>query len=469
MERPTDLVREETVQEPRAPYVDQGVLPLGLLTIGKTVLAECQPEGDESSEPASNGLAASSTNAKEIRVVFRNLSQRIPSTTYGTFGLYRYPAKFIPQVVSYIFDHYGQAGKSVIDPFAGSGTTGLVARLYGMPYELWDLNPLLTILHRVAIMDPVPVRVDQLIDELRHSREHFVPEWSRLTYWFPEPVIEILSHLFGYYHALPESPVKWLLAVPLLKVMRKFSYNDHQRQKLSRSPVAMRRVETLMQGDWQAQLFTMLADEIRSVQRKLTEYQSLLPESQPDLPYQICAGIDGIEQSAYTNGEWDMLVTSPPYLQAQEYIRCSKLDLFWLGFSEETIRQLARCELPYRQVSPIPIFSETYHRIHQSIGETHLRSMFERYFYGVLTIITNLSNRVRERMFLFVGPASVRSVPVPIDQIFWEHFCSLGWEHEATLIDSIVARVMFRSNKNPATGLADYRMSTEHLVILRRK
>ena len=402
-------------------------------------------------------------------MVFRQLSKRIPNTTFATFGLYRYPAKFIPQVVSYIFDCYGQPGKSVIDPFAGSGTTGLVARLYEMPYELWDLNPFLEILHEVAIMEPVPVRIDELVERMRNSQEIFLPKWSNLSYWFPEPAIEMLSRLFGFYHALPPSPVKRLICVPLLKVMRRFSHNDHQRQKLSRSPVAMRRVQALMSGDWQTRLFTELDEEIRIVQKKLMEYQSLYDGNCPVLSYSVKAGIDGIEHSTNIDGEWDMLVTSPPYLQAQEYIRCSKLDLFWLGFSEEVIRHLSRCELPYREVSRIPIHSATYHRFHDTIQENRLRKLFERYFHGVLQVLTNLSFHIRERMFLFVGPATIRSVPVPIDRIFCEHFEALGWEHETTLIDSIAARVMFRSERNPATGLSDKRMATEHLVILRRK
>lgn len=454
MEQPVKPINEGQVREPQASYMDQGVLPLGLLTAAQSKTPD---------------RITPSAASKEVRVAFRSLSKRIPSTTYGTFGLYRYPAKFIPQVVSYIFDCYGQGGKSVIDPFAGSGTTGLVARLYGMPYELWDLNPMLALLHEVAIMEPVPVRIDRIVNEMRCSQERFLPEWSNLGYWFPEPVLKVLSRLFGYYHAIPYSPVKLLISIPLLKVMRKFSYNDHQRQKLSRSPVAVRRVERLMADDWQAQLFTMIEEEIRIVQRKLTEYQSLLSEEPQILSYQIRAGIDAIEHSTLASGEWEMLVTSPPYLQAQEYIRCSKLDLFWLGFSEETIRQLSRLELPYRGVPPIPIYSDTYHGFHASIQESRLRKLFECYFHGVLQVLTNLSYRVRERMFLFVGPASVRSVAIPIDQIFWEHFSALGWEHEATLIDSIVARVMFRSEKNPATGLADRRMATEHLVILRRQ
>lgn len=34
----------------------------------------------------------------EQAVVFRQLMPEIPSTTYATFGLYKYPAKFVPKV-----------------------------------------------------------------------------------------------------------------------------------------------------------------------------------------------------------------------------------------------------------------------------------------------------------------------------------------------------------------------------------
>ena len=44
---------------------------------------------------------------KYENVSFRNLVN-IPSTTHATFGLYRYPAKFIPHVVAYILENYAK-------------------------------------------------------------------------------------------------------------------------------------------------------------------------------------------------------------------------------------------------------------------------------------------------------------------------------------------------------------------------
>lgn len=221
-----------------------------------------------------------------------------------------------------------------------------------------------------------------------------------------------------------------------------------------------------MEGDWQSRFYEMVASELRTTLRRLYEHQSLHPQPVQSV---IRAGIDGLDYAAQAQGEWDLLITSPPYLQAQEYIRNSKLDLIWLGYGENEVRDLARRELPYRDVKPVPIHSATYEEHLSNITEAHLRQMFERYFWAVLTVLGELAPRIRERMFLFVGPGSVRSRPIPIDRILMEHFTALGWHHEVTLVDSIVARVLFRSRVNPATGLEDRRMSTEHLVVLSRE
>ena len=88
-------------------------------------------------------LSLSSEERKEREVSFRKLTNDIPSTTYATFALYRYPAKFIPQVIAYTLRRYARPGMTVFDPFAGYGTVGVVSKIYGLDYELWDLNPFL--------------------------------------------------------------------------------------------------------------------------------------------------------------------------------------------------------------------------------------------------------------------------------------------------------------------------------------
>lgn len=401
--------------------------------------------------------------AKEKPVSFRSLAQWIPSTTYATFGLYRYPAKFIPHVIAYVLAEYARPGMTVFDPFAGYGTAGVVSKVYGHDYELWDLNPLLEVLHRVATMKLGEVDVDNLLSHVKTCHAEFIPEWTHLNYWFPEEFMPLLFKVWGFYHSMDDAWLKLLLAIPLLRTTRYFSYDDMQRQKLSRSPKSEARISSLLACNWQDLFYGKLEANIKTILKGAKEYWRLSPKS---VQSTVKGGVDTL--SMELGDEKDILITSPPYLQAQEYIRQAKMDLFWLGYSEAIVKELRKQEIPYRAVPPCSIKSETYLQWTHQIDEPHLRRTFDRYFWGVLGALTRLQEKVSSYLFLFVGPATIRGRPVPIDRIFIEHFSASGWIHEVTLRDTIVARQMFFYKNNPATGLKDQRMRTESLVVLRR-
>ncbi len=397
-------------------------------------------------------------------VVFRELVPEIPSTTYATFGLYKYPAKFIPQVIAYALKAYASPGASVIDPFAGYGTAGTVARIAGHDYELWDLNPLLEPLHDVAVAPPSSVDAAALVDAMRAHRTPFVPDWPNAAYWYPQPFLPMLSEAWGFYHSLRDPDVRRALLIPLMKTTRYFSLDDEKRQKLSRSKVARARADRLEQADWQAEFYRRVREGVEHVAAAQSEYAALGPRP---VRATVRAGVNGL--AATPDNDHDVLITSPPYLQAQEYIRASKMDLFWLGHSAEAVRRLGKLEFPYQDVPEIPIHSATYRECLEAISEPHMARLYRRYFYGVLGALTRLQERVSERLLLFVGPATIRTRPIPIDRIFVEHFAALGWRHEATLVDTIVSKNLFSYRVNPATGAPDSRMKTELLVVLARR
>lgn len=400
-------------------------------------------------------------NSREV--VFRELMPEIPSTTYATFGLYKYPAKFIPQIISYALSNYGQPGMTVLDPFAGYGTVGTVARLLGFNYELWDLNPLLNHLHPISIMNPSTLNEVDLIERISAFNEPYLPDWENLGYWFDESFLTILTNSWGYYHSLVDIEEKQLLLIPLLKATRAYSNNDEKRQKLSRSPLAQKRIDRLKSLEWESHFYSLIQKNITSIKKKLIEYQELKPIN---VSYKLRGGENSL--TARPKKNIDIVVTSPPYLQAQEYIRATKMDLFWLGYREDLIRKLGKMEFPNQDVPEIPIYSKTFFDCLERIQEPHMRKMYQRYFWGVLGVLSNIEANVSSKLLLFVGPATVRTIPIPIDRILVEHFSTLGWRHQETLIDTIVSRAMFFYDHNPATGQQDQRMKTENLVVMTR-
>lgn len=402
---------------------------------------------------------------KKVSILFRNSIPEIPLTTYGTFAIYKYPAKFIPQVIAYVLKKYAQSGMKIFDPFAGYGTTGLVARVYGYDYELWDLNPIIEIIHKTATLKKSIIKLQNLIElleEIKKSQKEFIPNWSNLNYWFPKEFLPTLSKAWGFVHSLPED-IKYFFLIPLLNTTKYFSWADETVHKLYKSKYSRKKIENLLSGNWSSKFYRMLRDEVFKLFNKICEYEKLNPKS---VNFKIKSGIDTLETQL--DEPVNILITSPPYLQAQEYIRSTKLELFWLGYDENYIKNLSKKEIPYRNVNEIKIYSKKYYEFREKIKESHLRILYERYFKAILSAFSTLGEKTENYMCIFVGPAKIRTTPIPIDDIIIEHLEKFGWKHEITYIDKILSRVMFESNINPATGIKDSRIKTEHLVILKK-
>jgi len=418
---------------------------------------------EEESIDVKEDNALTNNLSNKVPILFRNTIPEIPSTTYGTFAIYKYPAKFIPQVIAYVLKRYAKPGMKIFDPFAGYGTVGIVSRVYGYDYELWDLNPIISIIHDTAVMKNPKANLQELMKEIKNSQEEFIPKWSNLNYWFPDEFIHILSRSWGFAHSLTDE-TKYILLIPLIKVTRYFSYADEKVHKLYKSNYSRKKINELLKKDWKSQFYDMLQKEIYKLLKKVWEYNYLNPKQ---VNYKIKAGVDTL----FTKLEEDVniLITSPPYLQAQEYIRSTKLELFWLGYEESYIKELSKKEIPYRTVPKIKIHSEKYYEFREKIKEKHLKTLYDRYFHSILGIFSNLGERVTDYMCIFVGPAKIRTMPIPIDDIIIEHLKEFGWEHEVTFVDKIVSRVMFKTDINPASGEKDSRIKTEHLVVLKKK
>ena len=401
-------------------------------------------------------------SSRKVSILFRNTIPEIPSTTYGTFAIYKYPAKFIPQVIAYVLKHYGRPRMKIFDPFAGYGTVGIVARVYGYDYELWDLNPIINVIHDTAIIKPPRVNLLKLLKELKSSKKEFIPKWSNLSYWFPEEFIPVLSKAWGFVHSL-EDESKYLFLIPLMNVTRYFSWGDEKVHKLYKSKYSRRKIENLLNGDWKEIFYKQLEKEVCMLLKKIQEYNRLNPR---EVTYRIRSVIDTLQEGL--DNKVNILITSPPYLQAQEYIRSTKLELFWLGYDESYIRELSRKEIPYRSVEKIKIYSEKYHEFKEKIKEEHLKKIYEKYFSAILNAFSTLADMVENYMCIFVGPAKIRTTSIPIDEIIVEHLKESGWSHEVTFVDTIVSRVMFESKINPASGKKDSRIKTEHLIVLKR-
>jgi len=391
---------------------------------------------------------------KYRKVLFRSFYSF--DTDYATHGLYWYPARFIPHVVRYFIERFTKPGDLVFDPFAGSGTVAIEAEITERNYIVWDLNPITELLVKAETWRG-DVNEKMFEVDFEYPKK-FIPRWDNLYLWHPREFVDVLSRLWAYYHDNP-SP---LLAIPLLRITKYFSYAEIEFPKPYRSKVAMERVKELLSGNWRQKMRDMYRQEVERVIKKVREFQRLCKCVSKG---EVRGGVDTLNAEL---PRVDAVITSPPYLQAQEYIRTFSMELHWLGYTDAEIRKLKSKEIPYNAPPNVMVNSNTYRKYRElvrKIGDTKLLQIYDAYFKSMAHFLNKVNAKV---IGLFVGPVKVKTMRIPLDEIFKEHLESLGWFHEVTLIDTIVSRRLARVEINPATGLEDERTPTEHLLVMRQ-
>lgn len=415
---------------------------------------------------------ATETSAFPEPVNFRALVPEISDTTYLTHSLFYYPAKFIPQIPRFCLREYTHEGDWVIDPFAGSGTVGLEAALMRRHAVLLDINPLL---HHIV---PLKIQFRHLdvnrtaliarLQAMRQNQDEFRPAWSNLDYWYDTNILATLAKYWGWIKRQPQDdPYVHIIQSALLKASRHFSYAEHRVSKLFKSKSKRAVIENLLQQDWRKSLDELIDQTALDAYRRAKMLARVLNENRDFQPQTLAfGGIDSANFSLDLEIEAQALITSPPYLQAQEYIRTSKLELYWLGYSEEEIKRISRLEIPYRKAEQV-VHTPTLDRIRQAIQRADLRVILDSYFYYTLRALENAASLLSPHGYLciFVGNPKVDEHEVETWRILSEYFGERGFRFLHVYEDEIKNRQLFRKrkNKNPQG------MKSEFLLIMQRQ
>jgi DNA modification methylase len=398
-------------------------------------------------------------------VSFRDLVPEIDDTGYLTHAIFAYPAKFIPQIVRYAINTYTKEGDWIIDPFAGSGTVGVEAYLCKRNAILFDLNLLLNHIMPLKVYHGKErlreADLCKLLEAMRESNHKFIPAWSNVDYWYAPEILEMLSQYWGFIHNADDTVYSTIIKSALLKVNKRFSYTEDRTPKLARSKRKLQAIEELLQENWKEQLDEMVHSLSLKTLRNLNDFVVYTQQHENKVEFQ--GGVD----SSYVAVPYkcDALITSPPYLQAQEYIRSTKMDLFWLGHTEEEVKELSRLEIPYRKADRV-IQTETLDKIRETLTRDDLRKRLDSYFCHTVNALENAMNQLKPNAAacIFVGNPCIDGITVEIWRILAEYFTEHGFGFEKVYEDRIKTRQLFgaRKNKNPDG------MKSEYFLILRK-
>lgn len=211
-------------------------------------------------------------------------------------------------------------GSIVFDPFCGSGTVPVVARLMGakgigidmMPIAafvasakgLWEVNPKrLLRAARGVLDDKSPPTIPK----------PFLKETDRQ---FQAPILRALLRLKQNIWALGESPIKTLLKLAYAGVLIDSS-------NLKRAPCLGYTKKLGLSADTPTQLFLQ---GVHRIAEDLVSLQSLRDHWGPE--FEIHLGSSS--EISVPCESVDLAVTSPPYVNGMDYVMNYKIDLAWM-------------------------------------------------------------------------------------------------------------------------------------------
>lgn len=250
-------------------------------------------------------------------------------------NLHPFPARMAPDIALDKIRELTSVGDVVLDPMCGSGTVPRLALQQDRKAIACDLDPLAVMMTRTAcktrLSSDLAARAQDLVLEAKRLR-HSNPPWIQqdgdtkhfVEYWFAEQQRDQLGRLARILAARPTSddPLRLALSRTIItkdggaSLARDTSHSRPHRVRDDNSfdvyigfELAAARIESAVGA-----VSTGRAGNIRNV--------------------------DARSLSFVGRSSVDLIVTSPPYLNAIDYLRGHRMSLVWLGWQIGDLREV---------------------------------------------------------------------------------------------------------------------------------
>lgn len=260
--------------------------------------------------------------AREIEFDFNG-----EDTSYLTHSLHPYPAKFPPQLPKKILEDYGIKGQTVLDPFCGSGTTLVEARIFGANAIGVDVNGLSVLLSQVKatpLSDKQYSMIENFIGEIENDILKWkfsgrpkisVKEIEGQVHWFQKNVSEEITFLLNEISQQKDETVKNFLKIVLSSIIVRVSNQD--------SDTRFAAIEKNIPDCYTLEQFCKKGKEYNS---RMTEFSKLVSgKTELQIFNADSRNLDFIPDNSI-----DIIITSPPYANTYDYYLYHKFRKRWL-------------------------------------------------------------------------------------------------------------------------------------------
>ncbi len=270
-----------------------------------------------------------------------------PQRTVHSF--HWFPGNFIPQIPAYLIQLLSAPGDIVLDPFCGSGTTGVEAIQLGRRAWLSDINRAsIQVTHGkiAAVTNPnlhkdLQTLLSKLVwesilrsDQLGCNNEGSHPE---LGAWFHEETLAQLRYVWKIIELSTHDALRAVLEMIFSDTLFACASINGARTSTGRR----RRHHWGWIADNVRPARPSLHNAIRLFRDRVLHAVEML-ETQQGNPYlgPVTIRREDARNLSVPDSSVDLVVTSPPYLGMIDYALANRLTYFWMGWSLKEDRDM---------------------------------------------------------------------------------------------------------------------------------
>jgi Predicted DNA modification methylase len=360
-------------------------------------------------------------------------------TMYLTHSLHPYPAKFPPQLPHSIIKKFACKNATILDPFCGSGTTLVEARLLGCNAIGVDVNGLSSLLSKVKAT-PLSEKELSLIKSFLNvvSNEIFQWEMKRptieikkidgLEHWFQPNVAEELTHILNLISKLRNENVSDFLRIVLSSIIVRVSNQESDTRFAAKNKN--------IPNNFALKLFYSRTNEYLS---RITEYSKQVNGN----GYLKLLNADSRDLSMLEDECIDIIITSPPYANTYDYYLYHKFRKRWLDL-----------DVQYAQ----------YNEIGSRREYSSLKKSAEQWTVDLKKCFGEMYRLIKKDglAFIVIGDSVIKKELIKIDSVIANFMPEIGFD-----ICNIISSNLSEHSRifNPTFAQKNKK---EHLIILKK-
>lgn len=339
--------------------------------------------------------------------------------------IHPFPARMAPEIAIHALEKLNP-GDIILDPMAGSGTVLHEASLMGFTPIGFDLDPLAVLMTKVSTGGVNPLILSNLLEKVLFSTEKVKLENIRLTwidddketidfinFWFAKKQIDDLRKISFILSEYDTSYVNSLEVDALRIALSRIIITKKIGASLAWDISHSRPHKVKETNDYDVILgFEKSARAIL----KIFSAQKVLVKGSIEMG-------DARHLNLIPDKYVDAVITSPPYLNAIDYMRGSKFSLIWLGYSLSSLRVIRSNSIGAEK--KLNVTTGAIEKIYNNVfGENQLEkkyaSMIRRYIGDSLQLMSEISRVLKTNRLatIVIGNSTLKGVYIDNSKVF---------------------------------------------------